>query len=70
MAQLGARFHGMEEVVGSNPTRSTNYLAPLSPFRRATFVPLPFWFRPRASFPACCGFPSGISISLSNIAFC
>ena len=24
MAQLGARFHGMEEVVGSNPTRSTN----------------------------------------------
>jgi hypothetical protein len=20
---LGARFHGMEEVVGSNPTRST-----------------------------------------------
>ena len=23
MAQLGARFHGMEEVVGSNPTRST-----------------------------------------------
>src|ERR1700732_2608022 len=25
VAQLGARFHGMEEVVGSNPTRSTNY---------------------------------------------
>ena len=24
MAQLGARFHGMEEVVGSIPTRSTN----------------------------------------------
>ena len=24
VAQLGARFHGMEEVVGSNPTRSTN----------------------------------------------
>jgi hypothetical protein len=23
MAQLGARFHGMEKVVGSNPTRST-----------------------------------------------
>ena len=23
VAQLGARFHGMEEVVGSNPTRST-----------------------------------------------
>ena len=23
MAQLGARFHGMEEVVGSIPTRST-----------------------------------------------
>ena len=26
MAQLGARFHGMEEVVGSIPTRSTNHL--------------------------------------------
>jgi eukaryotic-like serine/threonine-protein kinase len=25
VAQLGARFHGMEEVVGSIPTRSTNY---------------------------------------------
>ena len=24
MAQLGARFHGMEEVVSSNLTRSTN----------------------------------------------
>ena len=26
MAQLGARFHGMEEVVGSIPTRSTNFV--------------------------------------------
>ena len=26
VAQLGARFHGMEEVVGSNPTRSTKFL--------------------------------------------
>src|SRR5271165_6937229 len=25
VAQLGARFHGMEEVVGSIPTRSTNF---------------------------------------------
>ena len=24
VAQLGARFHGMEEVNGSNPFRSTN----------------------------------------------
>jgi hypothetical protein len=31
VAQLGARFHGMEEVVGSIPTRSTifNYLRTL-----------------------------------------
>jgi hypothetical protein len=28
VAQLGARFHGMEEVIGSIPIRSTN-----SPFR-------------------------------------
>jgi hypothetical protein len=25
VAQLGARFHGMEEVKGSNPFRSTKY---------------------------------------------
>ena len=25
VAQLGARFHGMEEVVGSIPTRSTRF---------------------------------------------
>ena len=31
MAQLGARFHGMEEVVGSNPTRSTIILNGLAP---------------------------------------
>ena len=34
VAQLGARFHGMEEVVGSIPTRSTKlilkHLHPLS----------------------------------------
>ena len=29
VAQLGARFHGMEEVVGSIPTRSTNSLQQL-----------------------------------------
>ena len=28
VAQLGARFHGMEEVVGSIPTRSTKSLNP------------------------------------------
>ena len=26
VAQLGARFHGMEEVDGSNPSRSTKFL--------------------------------------------
>jgi hypothetical protein len=34
VAQLGARFHGMEEVVGSIPTRSTNYC---EVFRSASF---------------------------------
>jgi len=28
---LGARFHGMEEVVGSNPTRSTNFNSLVQP---------------------------------------
>src|SRR5207237_3802024 len=32
VAQLGARFHGMEEVVGSIPTRSTRF-ATLRTFR-------------------------------------
>jgi hypothetical protein len=31
VAQLGARFHGMEEVVGSIPTRSTIILSGLAP---------------------------------------
>src|SRR4051812_42789362 len=26
VAQLGARFHGMEEVDGSNPSRSTKFI--------------------------------------------
>ena len=34
MAQLGARFHGMEEVVGSIPTRSTNLIMDSEQFRR------------------------------------
>ena len=36
MAQLGARFHGMEEVVSSNLTRSTKFLpasVELQPFQ-------------------------------------
>ena len=33
MAQLGARFHGMEEVVGSIPTRSTKSLNALAAAR-------------------------------------
>ena len=31
VAQLGARFHGMEEVDGSNPSRSTKFLKHLPP---------------------------------------
>jgi hypothetical protein len=35
VAQLGARFHGMEEVIGSIPIRSTNHFNHLEapPFR-------------------------------------
>ena len=32
VAQLGARFHGMEEVVSSNLTRSTNHSKPVIHF--------------------------------------
>src|SRR5208282_2869546 len=38
VAQLGARFHGMEEVVGSIPTRSTKSLNGLAPI--AILIPL------------------------------
>ena len=49
MAQLGARFHGMEEVVGSIPTRSTNQfnnLVNLKPDRTRSSNPS---FNPRHS---------------------
>src|ERR1022692_3640291 len=36
VAQLGARFHGMEEVVGTIPTRSTNSLKNLDGASRVT----------------------------------
>ena len=39
---LGARFHGMEEVVGSIPTRSTNILFQISNLDAYT----PAWYRP------------------------
>ena len=38
VAQLGARFHGMEEVVGSIPTRSTNQINHLHRFPFLDFV--------------------------------
>jgi|ERR1700691_4771933 hypothetical protein len=40
VAQLGARFHGMEEVVGSIPTRSTIF---------SQYLPCPFIFTRRMS---------------------
>ena len=38
VAQLGARFHGMEEVVGSIPTRSTNNSSMTAGSRNARLV--------------------------------
>ncbi len=38
MAQLGARFHGMEEVAGSIPARSTKFLNGLAPI--AIWIPV------------------------------
>jgi hypothetical protein len=37
VAQLGARFHGMEEVVGSIPTRSTIFSTDLPTDRLVAF---------------------------------
>jgi hypothetical protein len=39
VAQLGARFHGMEEVVGSIPTRSTNFFLKASTELRLSGLP-------------------------------
>jgi hypothetical protein len=36
VAQLGARFHGMEEVIGSIPIRSTNNLFKTNHFQTRT----------------------------------
>ena len=36
MAQLGARFHGMEEVIGSIPIRSTNNPTKMNYFQTQT----------------------------------
>jgi hypothetical protein len=41
VAQLGARFHGMEEVIGSIPIRSTKHLNNLdrpNRYRRTAYV--------------------------------
>jgi hypothetical protein len=42
VAQLGARFHGMEEVVGSIPTRSTKIFDVLVDSARRDSLPLSF----------------------------
>jgi hypothetical protein len=47
VAQLGARFHGMEEVVGSIPTRSTKLPNNLDRANRVTQN----FFSPVPSFP-------------------
>jgi hypothetical protein len=36
VAQLGARFHGMEEVIGSIPIRSTNNPIKMNRFQSGT----------------------------------
>jgi hypothetical protein len=38
VAQLGARFHGMEEVIGSIPIRSTNHFNNLPIWRNCVRV--------------------------------
>jgi hypothetical protein len=52
VAQLGARFHGMEEVVGSIPTRSTKSLNGLAPI--AILIPK---FLPVISYLCCLFLP-------------
>ncbi len=48
VAQLGARFHGMEEVVGSIPTRSTN---PANNLRGIPVLVYPLNTRKRPKIP-------------------
>jgi len=55
-------FHGMEEVEGSNPSRSTNNL-----HRFLADAAIHFRF---SKHPNHCAGPSAVSINLSNIACC
>ena len=45
VAQLGARFHGMEEVGGSNPPRSTIPFNNLGRFDRIVIPKIPHYAR-------------------------
>jgi hypothetical protein len=62
VAQLGARFHGMEEVIGSIPIRSTNKLLQCSDL----VLPEPFPEGPEA-YPA---FSAFADIMNFTTAFC
>jgi hypothetical protein len=64
VAQLGARFHGMEEVIGSIPIRSTNQTNNLadSQKRRDTLTIRRF------SCDTLCGFPRSIQKNVGQPA--
>ena len=62
MAQLGARFHGMEEVIGSIPIRSTNYslrieavprASPFQSLERVLAATVTPWSASTAAIPKC-----------------
>ena len=50
MAQLGARFHGMEEVEGSSPSRSTNFFNKLERLDRIVIAEIPHYARISCGF--------------------
>ena len=52
VAQLGARFHGMEEVVGSIPTRSTISFLWVTRLSRSHHFLLQPKFQPKIQFEA------------------
>src|SRR5579871_1813687 len=59
VAQLGARFHGMEEVDGSNPSRSTK--PSICPARKKPEIApvVPVYSRRRTAPPCLCLYAKG-----------
>src|ERR1700722_14971830 len=68
VAQLGARFHGMEEVTGSIPVRSTNQTNNLADSQKKRDTLSIRWFSCCTLRSIFCGFPRSIQKNIDHPA--